>query len=109
MTNVEFEGLASDKMNFSYDLNEVLPLSQGEVVKIGHDLLPVGSSSNGTCGGKTFFLLQVKTYFTFKLVQRESAFLNKGVLRSRGVHYSDVFINQVISFSIDHYISGKHI
>ena len=55
------------------------------------------------------FLLQVKTYFTFKLVQRESAFLNKGVLRSRGVHYSDVFINQVISFSIDHYISGKHI
>ena len=48
-------------MNFPYNLNEVLPLGQRDVVKVGHDLLPVGSSSSGSVGGKTFFLLQVTT------------------------------------------------
>lgn len=45
-------------MNFPYNLNEILPLGQRDVVKIGHDLLPVGSSSSGSVGGKTFFVLQ---------------------------------------------------
>lgn len=43
-------------MNFSYNLSEVLPLGQKDVVKIGHDLLPVGSSACN--GGKNFYLLQ---------------------------------------------------
>ena len=54
-------GSEDKKMNFPYNLNEVLPLGQRDVVKVGHDLLPVGSSSSGSVGGKTFFLLQVTT------------------------------------------------
>ncbi len=49
-------------MNFPYNLNEILPLGQRDVVKIGHDLLPVGSSSSGSVGGKTFFVLQVTSW-----------------------------------------------
>jgi len=43
-------------MNFPYNLSEVFPVAQREVVKIGHDLLPHGTSAFG--GGKSFYLLQ---------------------------------------------------
>lgn len=43
-------------MNFSYNLSDVFPPGQRDVVKIGHDLLPHGSSA--FAGGKPFYLLQ---------------------------------------------------
>jgi hypothetical protein len=48
-------------MNFPFNLDEVLPLKQRDVVKIGNDLLPVSSSLFGSFGGKSFFLQQQVT------------------------------------------------
>ena len=40
-------------------MSDIFPPELRDVIKIGHDLLPVGSSASGTVAGKTFFLLQV--------------------------------------------------